>query len=30
MPLRKTLAVRTVRNGQGIVALKAFAPGATI
>lgn len=30
MPLRNTLAVRAVRNGQGIVALKAFAPGATI
>jgi hypothetical protein len=30
MPPSKTLAVRTVRNGKGIVALKAFAPGATV
>ena len=26
----KNLAVRSVRNGRGIVALKAFAPGATV
>ncbi len=26
----KTLAIRAVRNGKGIVALKAFEPGATI
>ncbi len=26
----KTLAVRAVRNGKGIVALKTFAPGATV
>lgn len=30
MPPSKTLAVRAVRNGKGIVALRAFAPGATI
>ncbi len=30
MPLSKTLAVRAVRNGKGIVALKAFSPGVTI
>lgn len=30
MTSEKNLAVRTVRNGRGIVALKAFAPGASI
>ncbi len=30
MSFSKILAVRTVRNGKGIVALRAFAPGTTI
>lgn len=30
MTLEKNLAVRSVRNGRGIVALKAFVPGVTV